>query len=151
MLIYRTKSSKINFKIKLILRKQDLFRIQNSATPLWNLTYEEQLTKKSTIVQEYLKGLEQKIKEIINKPVEIPFEGIKPSVRTTDFEDEALRERLVFSLLSMGIEINVNSQLEKEIITKVDKKKESTFHQKKTFFLEKIVGFRYGKTTRVDS
>ena len=90
MLIYRTKSSKINFKIKLSLRKQDRFRIQNSATPLWNLTYEEQLTKKSTIVQEYLKGLEQKIKEIINKPVEIPFEGIKPSVRTTDFEGEAL-------------------------------------------------------------
>ncbi len=39
------------------------FRIQNSATPFWNLSYEEQLAKKSTIVQEYLKGLEQKIKE----------------------------------------------------------------------------------------
>ncbi len=40
------------------------FRIQNSATPFWNLSYEEQLTKKSTIVQEFLKNLEQKIKEI---------------------------------------------------------------------------------------
>ena len=48
----------LNWSTRLIM-----FRIQNSATPLWNLTYEEQLAKKSTIVQEYLKGLEQKIKE----------------------------------------------------------------------------------------
>lgn len=38
-------------------------RLQNSATPLWNLSYEEQLAKKTTTVQEFLKGLEQKIKE----------------------------------------------------------------------------------------
>ncbi|CAF2823089.1 unnamed protein product [Rotaria sp. Silwood2] len=57
----------------------DEIKIQNSATPLWNLSYEEQLTKKSTIVQEFLKGLEQKIKETSSKTVIIPFEGIKPS------------------------------------------------------------------------
>ncbi|CAF0956084.1 unnamed protein product [Rotaria sordida] len=57
----------------------DEIKIQNSATPLWNLSYEEQLIKKSTIVQEFLKGLEQKIKETSSKTVTIPFEGIKPS------------------------------------------------------------------------
>ncbi|CAF1648014.1 unnamed protein product [Adineta ricciae] len=57
----------------------DEVKIQNSATPLWNLTYEEQLAKKSTIVQEYLKGLEQKIKETNSKDITIPFEGVKPS------------------------------------------------------------------------
>ncbi len=61
--IYLTKSSieNICLFIEFILNE---FRIQNSATPLWNLSYEEQLTKKSTIVQEFLKGLEEKIKEI---------------------------------------------------------------------------------------
>ncbi|CAF0904041.1 unnamed protein product [Adineta steineri] len=57
----------------------DEVKIQNSATPLWNLTYEEQLTKKTTIVQEFLRGLEQKIKETSSKTVTIPFEGVKPS------------------------------------------------------------------------
>jgi len=46
-----------------VLLIYESFRIQNSATPFWNLSYEEQLTKKSTIVQEFLKNLEQKIKE----------------------------------------------------------------------------------------
>ncbi|CAF2056760.1 unnamed protein product [Rotaria magnacalcarata] len=57
----------------------DEVKIQNSATPLWNLSYAEQLAKKSTIVQEFLGGLEQKIKETSSKTVTIPFEGIKPS------------------------------------------------------------------------
>ena len=80
MPIYRMKSSRIYIRRSNSIVEND-FRIQNSATPLWNLTYEEQLTKKSTIVQEFLKGLEQKIQEITTKSITIPFEGIKPSVR----------------------------------------------------------------------
>jgi O-glycosyl hydrolase len=50
------------FKIELH-RPTNLFRIQNSATPWWNLTYDEQLLKKAATVNGFLSGLEQKIKQ----------------------------------------------------------------------------------------